>query len=177
MTILTAAPDDPTGYGQHPAQIAEFPRGRSHRRAEGADRRSSKASPRSTPAFTPSRPRRCSAISASSPPTTPTAELILTDMAGLLRAAGERVVAIQAARCRRSAGRQHHRRTGRAGRDAARRDGQPADGRGRDHLPAGDLRDRRRCGSCGRYGDRAVCAVAGAHEDRRRLPDPVLLGD
>ncbi len=56
----------------HRAQGGGFARGRGHRRAEGARAGAADPCARSTPASTPSGPRRCWLILASSPPTTPT---------------------------------------------------------------------------------------------------------
>ena len=73
MTILTAVPPDPTGYGRVLRRHRGPARGHGHRRAEGAHARPSSPRPRSTPESTASRPRRSSASSTCSPPTTPTA--------------------------------------------------------------------------------------------------------
>jgi hypothetical protein len=88
MTILTAAPEDPTGYGRIRAPSRLNSRGRGHRRAEGADRRQQQGFARSTPASTPSKTAPLLAISASSPPTTPTRSL--PDRYGRTAALGRR---------------------------------------------------------------------------------------
>ena len=71
MTILTAAPDDPTGYGRIVRKSPDLPEVEAIVEQKALTREAAEDCARSTPASTPSRPRRCWLISASSTPTTP----------------------------------------------------------------------------------------------------------
>ena len=72
MTILTAAPDDPTGYGRIVRRSPNSPEVEAIVEQKALTAEQQNICARSTPAFTPSRPRRCWLIWTSSTPTTPT---------------------------------------------------------------------------------------------------------
>ncbi len=94
MTILTAAPDDPTGYGRVLRKSADSPEvtGIVEEKALTAEQRSAREINSGIYAF-----KTAPLLEHLGKLTTSNAhqELYLTDMAGLLRAAGERVVAFE----------------------------------------------------------------------------------
>ena len=120
MTILTALSADPTGYGRV-LRRTRVRRGHGDRRAKSRSRRSSWRIARDQSGIYASRPRRCSASSDELSTENAHGEFYLTDVAGLLSQTGERVVAIEAAERRRSAGREHLAEMMHPGRHHARR--------------------------------------------------------
>ena len=165
MTILTAAPKDPIGYGRIVRKSPESPEVDAivEQKALTAEQRKIGEINSGIYAF-------------KTAPLLAHLDLLDANNANkeadtyrygrLLRSAGERVVAIEAAEAGEVLGANTIAELVALDATLACQHGKPADGRGRDHLPSRDLRDRRRGGGCRRHGDRAVCAVAGPHTHR-----------
>ena len=97
MTILTAVPADPTGYGRVlRAELGTRPRSHRHRRAEITQARRNSPHPRSTPASTASETTALFEKLDQLDTNNAHGEFYLTDVAAMLVADGERVVAVKA---------------------------------------------------------------------------------
>ena len=104
-------------------------------------------------------------------------EYYLTDMAAILRAAGERVVAYEIGDATEVLGANTIAEMMELEGALRMQAAQPVDGAGSDHSPPRNLRDRCRCDRGRRHDRRAVRSATGQNAGRRGLPDSFLFGD
>ena len=175
MTILTAVPPDPTGYGR----VLRVAPGQPEVMAI-VEQKSLTPAQLGTPEInsgiycfeTEALFSKLDSLSTDNPQ----AEYYLTDVAAMLVASGQRVVAVEADSVDEVLG------ANTIGRDDASRPGNAArlgtasDGPGRHDFQTRYVRDRCAGGGRGRHGDRALRAVAWDDSHRRGVPHPVLRG-